>query len=585
MAFTPKDWKDSPDTSTPITAAALEDLEERVTSVVFVAAPTGTAATDTETIQDALDAADAAGGGDVGLQEGTYVVTGPLVLYPLTRLVGRGKYITTIQLDDGVDDDVIQGENFETLTGNNGNAGIYGAAITDLTIDGNKANNSAGNGISIYGYDNHFENLRVTNCADFGIFHEWGDTASVSSDTLATGSMECYAQNLKIDRNDGGGIDWYGPSDSVFVGGNIAKNGPASSTTTCGVIIRGNADVCQFTNYHVWGTLHKYGWRLDTVGILTGCSAEGATGADVWLRTGGNQLNGFKFYTGGATVPYGLIVGDASGSLFSGDNVIDGKFKDCGIEFQKDSGGNVFKCSFYWADNTKTFITNTNPQNTTRPNAWNIIQQPVDGPPAAIGSLNSIARDTATVRDARAYAGQKWAVNSGFIQNIPRHALDKDQTVNSATGKMMIVGGLSVPAGRTVASVSFLGGATAYAGSAGQHMWAAMWNASSMALLAQSTDEGGSAAQAANAMKSFTFATPYTAIDDLDVYVGVCVAASSGFTAPSYWGSFVGNGYIGQQAPALSVIPTTGSLTDTAPDPLSFAGATYSTKIVYASLA
>ncbi len=30
MTFTPKDWKDSPDTSTPLTAAALEDLETRL---------------------------------------------------------------------------------------------------------------------------------------------------------------------------------------------------------------------------------------------------------------------------------------------------------------------------------------------------------------------------------------------------------------------------------------------------------------------------------------------------------------------------------------------------------------------------
>lgn len=31
MPFTPKDWKNAPDTSTPITEAALEDLETRVT--------------------------------------------------------------------------------------------------------------------------------------------------------------------------------------------------------------------------------------------------------------------------------------------------------------------------------------------------------------------------------------------------------------------------------------------------------------------------------------------------------------------------------------------------------------------------
>lgn len=32
MAFTPKDWKDYPDTSTPINQAALEDMEQRVTA-------------------------------------------------------------------------------------------------------------------------------------------------------------------------------------------------------------------------------------------------------------------------------------------------------------------------------------------------------------------------------------------------------------------------------------------------------------------------------------------------------------------------------------------------------------------------
>lgn len=31
MAFTSKDWKDYPDTATPLSAAALEDLEKRVT--------------------------------------------------------------------------------------------------------------------------------------------------------------------------------------------------------------------------------------------------------------------------------------------------------------------------------------------------------------------------------------------------------------------------------------------------------------------------------------------------------------------------------------------------------------------------
>lgn len=39
MSFTPKDWKNFPDTTTPISAAALEDLEARLAA--YVDASTG----------------------------------------------------------------------------------------------------------------------------------------------------------------------------------------------------------------------------------------------------------------------------------------------------------------------------------------------------------------------------------------------------------------------------------------------------------------------------------------------------------------------------------------------------------------
>ncbi len=93
MAFTPKDWKDDPDSSTPLSAAALEDLETRVTdytdeelaahladssaahaaSAISYAGGTGMSATDVEAAIDELatekqNAGAAAG----GVLAGTY---------------------------------------------------------------------------------------------------------------------------------------------------------------------------------------------------------------------------------------------------------------------------------------------------------------------------------------------------------------------------------------------------------------------------------------------------------------------------------------------------------------------------------
>lgn len=100
MSFTPKAWKDAPDTSTPLSAAALVDLETRLAAYAdsggaymgpskwfdITASPyncvgdwNGTTGTDNTTgIQAAIDAATAAGGGIVWVPPGRYKVTARL---------------------------------------------------------------------------------------------------------------------------------------------------------------------------------------------------------------------------------------------------------------------------------------------------------------------------------------------------------------------------------------------------------------------------------------------------------------------------------------------------------------------------
>ncbi len=107
MAFTHKDWKDKPDPSTPLSAANLEDLEDRlyaarleglplnVTHSDYGADPTGVADS-TNAINDALGDVNPGEKGIVYIPPGTYKITDPLTVKEGVALVGAGSYATVI---------------------------------------------------------------------------------------------------------------------------------------------------------------------------------------------------------------------------------------------------------------------------------------------------------------------------------------------------------------------------------------------------------------------------------------------------------------------------------------------------------
>lgn len=101
MPFTPKDWFNSPTGTTPLSAAAMEDLETRVTDYANVraadfnvkdygAAGDG-AADDSAEIQAALDAGESA---VVLFPPGEYIVSSPLTVGAGTTLLGSGRGTT-----------------------------------------------------------------------------------------------------------------------------------------------------------------------------------------------------------------------------------------------------------------------------------------------------------------------------------------------------------------------------------------------------------------------------------------------------------------------------------------------------------
>lgn len=98
MPFSPKNWQDAPSTATPLTAAAIEDIEGRLSDytdaevgavesiAVVVDAPTGVVATDEPAITSAITTAGV--GGTVRFRVGTYAFDSDLI--PLRDQVWEG---------------------------------------------------------------------------------------------------------------------------------------------------------------------------------------------------------------------------------------------------------------------------------------------------------------------------------------------------------------------------------------------------------------------------------------------------------------------------------------------------------------
>jgi hypothetical protein len=137
-------------------------------------------------------------------------------------LQGQGQNATIVELAAGSNTDVIVGAGFASLTGSGSvTGGIYSWRITDLTIDGNKANNSTGYGVRVFGYMYDLNRVTIRNCAQDGLYSEFGRLGTPPPD----GGMESRYINVRI--HDCGRNGWHhrGPNDSHFDSVFIHNNG------------------------------------------------------------------------------------------------------------------------------------------------------------------------------------------------------------------------------------------------------------------------------------------------------------------------------------------------------------------------
>lgn len=140
---------------------------------------------------------------------------------------------------------------------------------------------------------------------------------------------------------------------------------------------------------------------------------------------------------------------------------------------------------------------------------------------------------TTAMADARM---SSWA-GTAVASNIDRRAAVANLTATTS-GTLFVAGGLVLPAGQTVSTITAFSATTAGGTLTVQQF--GLINAATGVVLARTAD-AADAAWAANTKKTLTLATPYTPTDDLAVYVGIVIAAS---TVPTLRGATLGHAVI-----------------------------------------
>lgn len=286
----------------------------------FGAAGNGSA-DDTGSIQDAVDAA-AKRGGIVFFPPGTYRVR-TVGLKTGVHVRGSGIDATVLRLDDSADGPVFESEGFGNLTGTDSAGGITAFSIRDLTIDGNKTENKSGSGLRIYGFGYELTEIVVHNCKDHGIYSEWGSTGSIGDNSH---EMDARFSGVRTHTNDGAGVLFLGPHDSLFANCLAFHNGAA------GFHFTGVSHGCQLTNLHSWGAEQDVGFRLDALAIsCSNCygDLDGGTGVLItqneclWI---GGRIIGSRGE--GDTEEIGVSIGSTSSAGVSG-TIVDTYVQNC----------------------------------------------------------------------------------------------------------------------------------------------------------------------------------------------------------------------------------------------------------------
>lgn len=345
-----------------VTNSALALVDSKVDGIAeVVPAPTGVAATDTAAALNAI-ATVASSGGVVRFAAGDYLINATLPLYNGVILQGAGIGATVLKLANGSNVDLVATNGFVGLTGGGTQGGPSRFGVWDMALDGNRANNSSGWPLRIYGKAYRNKGLLILNGASGSVWSEWG---------TGTAEMGARWEDFFItDSADGtNGLHWLGPHDSQFLNGEVVRSSATSGGKGIFIDRTKNGYAGIFTNVHVWGKFANC-WEVGRQAHLANCQGEGASAINLLIAAVGTTVEG-GMYFGTAGVnganEIGIQVGDATTGV--SHCVVDTyvfNFTTTGVplRFENDFGYNQIRLAVKGTTQTNT-ITGTISGNST----------------------------------------------------------------------------------------------------------------------------------------------------------------------------------------------------------------------------
>jgi hypothetical protein len=233
---------------------------------------------DAAAIQAAINAAISTGK-PLLLDPGTAIIGTSLSINAALTIVGAGRASTTLKAANGLNDYVI------TFTGGPNGVGIIGAHLSDFTIDGNSANQTAGGGIKANGaVQCTFERLHLTSCYDWGLIY-----GPITGGAFGhhNRTINCLFDNAGTSAGYGGGAtttssdeNWFILCDFEFLGGasNPVDNNPVMLYDQAGLEYIVN---CNFVS----GYNNCIGVRIQNTKAtkIVGCVFDGVAGDAVYI--------------------------------------------------------------------------------------------------------------------------------------------------------------------------------------------------------------------------------------------------------------------------------------------------------------
>lgn len=293
-------------------------------------------ATSAQTIINSALSAVSSTGGSVYLMEGTYIIDGSITVPNNVTLIGSGSG-TVIKLKNGIN------ANIDAITATDTTTGT-GVTVTNLRIDGNKANNSSGtqNGIYFYNMGGGFggsarqgtkiNTVWISQLRNYGILLENSYNSIVSGSHVNASSMGLYIKNGA-----------YMTISGNLLQGNTIRGiyaSPINQSTITGNTMESNS---------------QYGLAIDGTSAnntITGNTITTTGTGGLFLSTASdNTISGNRFRnSGGATTNQAIILSNTStGNTITGNAVTDLSATTTNYAIDIQDAGST---SNYLADNT-----------------------------------------------------------------------------------------------------------------------------------------------------------------------------------------------------------------------------------------